>query len=54
MKPAPGQCRVIFNLPEDVWVLMKEQIMKTDLPHANWLRAAVREKLARDAEQDGF
>ena len=47
MKPPPGQRRGTFNLPEDDWQAMKQAMVDADLPHANWLRAAVREKLAR-------
>ncbi len=46
--------RVTFNLPDDDWEEMKKAMEDLDLPHANWLRAAVREKLARDGEDVGY
>jgi len=46
--------RVVFNLDSHTWELMKQAMGDADLPHANWLRAAVREKLARIGEDDGY
>lgn len=39
-------------MPEPDWHAMKEAMQADDIPHANWLRAAVREKLDRSDEYD--
>jgi len=51
MKPPDGQKRIVFTLPTPEWEAMKQSMLAYDLPHGNWLRAAVREKLRRDEEE---
>jgi hypothetical protein len=49
-----GDVREGLNLDEHTWQLMKAAMEVDDLPHGYWLRAAVRKKLERNAEDDGY